>query len=415
MNFSSDGEKKIFTAQKMVFGGDCLGKIDGKNVFVPYAVPGEKLEVQIERSFKDYDEARITKILEASPRRQLPACPLYQKCGGCNLMHIDYDFQLELKKGILVELMERAGVEIPAVEILAGNPLGYRSRFQLHDGGMEGRASNQVIPIQGCPVAVAQINEWLKETPLSGRPKGKGFLFGHQKAEPSLSFAADFEKKAPPAKAPKKNGGKKKRGDKVPPARFEGISQEAQSPVEIRLLEKSVAFDARGFFQSNIDLLEKAIPLICQGLSGKNALDLYSGAGTFSVFLADAFENVVMVEQSRAALVYAERNMAGKKHASYGISGADFAKRHAEDLSRQIGGFDAAVADPPRAGIEREALDWLCKSGIPVIKYLSCNPSTQARDLKKLQDAGYKVGDLTLLDFYPQTGHLESLATCIKK
>ncbi len=72
MNFSSDGEKKIFTAQKMVFGGDCLGKIDGKNVFVPYAVPGEKLEVQVERSFKDYDEARITKILEASPRRQLP-------------------------------------------------------------------------------------------------------------------------------------------------------------------------------------------------------------------------------------------------------------------------------------------------------------------------------------------------------
>ncbi|MBR5096009.1 MAG: methyltransferase, partial [Treponema sp.] len=208
---------------------------------------------------------------------------------------------------------------------------------------------------------------------------------------------------------------KKKRGKKYIKPRFEGISQDEQCPVCIDLLGKKVMFDAQGFFQSNIEVLEKAIPFITQGLSGKNALDLYSGAGTFSVFLADIFENVVMVEHNRGALVFAEQNMAGKKHESYGISGADFVQKNVQSLAARIGSFDAAVVDPPRSGMEKEALDWLCQSGIPVIKYLSCNPSTQARDIKKLADSGYIVQDIRLLDFYPQTSHLETLLTCIKK
>lgn len=196
--------------------------------------------------------------------------------------------------------------------------------------------------------------------------------------------------------------------------RFEGISQNEQCPVQIELCGKTILFDAQGFFQSNIEVLEKAIPLITQGLSGKNALDLYSGAGTFSVFLADFFENVVMVERNRGALVFAEQNMAGKAHESYGISGADFVKKNVKNLVERIGNFDAVVVDPPRSGMEKEALDWLCNSGIPVVKYLSCNPSTQARDIKRLCDAGYKVTDISLLDFYPQTSHIETLLTCIK-
>ena len=84
-----------------------------------------------------------------------------------------------------------------------------------------------------------------------------------------------------------------------------------------------------------------------------------------------------------------------------------------QSLVERIGNFDAAVVDPPRSGMEREALDWLCSSRVPVIKYLSCNPSTQARDIKRLSDAGYFVSDIRLLDFYPQTSHIESLLTCV--
>lgn len=400
----------------MVFGGKCLAKIDNKNVFIPFAVPGEKLEIEITKSFRDYDEAKIVNVLESSPQRIQPACPLYGRCGGCNMMHIDFAYQTELKKGVLAELMERAGVAVPQIQVVSGSPLGYRSRFQLHDGGMEGRGSNDVVPIDSCLVAVPEINEWLKSCPMQDRPQGRGLLFGHKNAQPSLSLALEREARPEP-KAYKKMSAKekKKHGKKRPMGRFEGISQNEQCPVQIELCGKTILFDAQGFFQSNIEVLEKAIPLITQGLSGKNALDLYSGAGTFSVFLADFFENVVMVERNRGALVFAEQNMAGKKHESYGISGADFVKKNAQSLVERIGNFDAAVVDPPRSGMEKEALDWLCNSGIPVVKYLSCNPSTQARDIKRLCDAGYKVTEISLLDFYPQTSHIETLLTCIKK
>lgn len=400
----------------MVFGGSCLAKIDNKNVFIPFAVPGEKLEIEITKSYRDYDEAKIVNVLEASPKRVQPACPLYQKCGGCNLMHIDYEFQTELKKQILAELMERAGVAVPQIQTVSGSPLGYRSRFQLHDGGMEGRGSNEVVPIDCCLVAVPEINEWFKSEPMQSRPQGRGFLFGHKNAQPSLSLALEKER-GREQKAYKKMSAKekKKRGKKYIKPRFEGISQDQQCPVCIELLGKKVFFDAQGFFQSNIEVLEKTIPFITQGLSGKNALDLYSGAGTFSVFLADIFENVVMVERNRGAMVFAEQNMAGKRHESYGISGADFVQKNVQALTDRIGAFDAAVVDPPRSGMEKEALDWLCQSGIPAIKYLSCNPSTQARDIKKLCDSGYIVQEIRLLDFYPQTSHLETLLTCIKK
>ncbi|MBQ6028320.1 MAG: class I SAM-dependent RNA methyltransferase [Treponema sp.] len=401
-------------AEKMVFGGSCLAKIDNKNVFIPFAVPGEKLEIEITTRYRDYDEARVKALLESSPKRVQPACPLYQKCGGCNMMHIDYEYQVELKTRILEELMERAGVAVPRIQTVLGSPLSYRSRFQLRDGGMEGRGTNDLVPINECPVAVPEINEWLKNCPMQERPKGRGLLFGHKKAQPELSLALEREARGE-LKAYKKMSAKekKKHGKKRPMGRFEGISQNEQRPVQIELCGKKIMFDAQGFFQSNIEVLEKAIPLVTQGLSGKNALDLYSGAGTFSVFLADVFENVVMVEHNRGALVFAEQNMAGKAHESYGISGADFVKKNVQSLVERIGNFDAVVVDPPRSGMEKEALDWLRSSGVPAIKYLSCNPSTQARDIKALADSGYKIADIRLLDFYPQTSHIESLLTCV--
>ena len=208
-------------AEKMLFGGDCLAKIGGKSVFIPFAVPGERLEIEIVKSFADYDQARIVRVLEPSPHRTAPACPLYQKCGGCDMMHVESGFQTELKKKILMELLERAGVAFPEIQVVSGEPLVYRSRFQLHDGGMEERSSNAVVPIPACPVAVPQINEWLKETPAQDRPKGKGFLFGSPKAQPSLSFALESPApRAQKAKAEPRQKGKKKHGNKKPASRF---------------------------------------------------------------------------------------------------------------------------------------------------------------------------------------------------
>ena len=178
----------------------------------------------------------------------------------------------------------------------------------------------------------------------------------------------------------------------------------------MELCGKKITFDVQGFFQSNLEVLEKAIPLVTEGLSGSHVVDMYSGAGTFSTFLADSFTHVTLVEHNRDALVYAEQNMAGKGHESYGVSGEVWVKHHAQGCVNSHGKIDAVVIDPPRSGMEKAVCQWLCTSGIPQIRYVSCDPSTLARDSKFLIKAGYKLTKLHLLDFYPQTSHIESLA-----
>ena len=131
---------------------------------------------------------------------------------------------------------------------------------------------------------------------------------------------------------------------------------------------------------------------------------MYAGCGTFSVFLADIFKEVTLVEHNRDALVFAEENLKGIKHQSFGLSGEKWVQT-AENKY-----FDAVVIDPPRSGMEKEVCKWLCKSKIPQIRSVSCDPATHARDLSFLLKAGYELKKLYLLDFYPNTSHIESLA-----
>ena len=125
---------------KMTFGGKSLGKIDGKNVFVPYAIPGEKLEIEITQNNKDYDNAEIVNIIVPSPHRVQPVCRYYGKCGGCNMMHIEPAYQKELRKSVLTDIFRQNGIDIAEkTEIISGPDFNYRCRFQLNDGGLTRR------------------------------------------------------------------------------------------------------------------------------------------------------------------------------------------------------------------------------------------------------------------------------------
>jgi 23S rRNA (uracil1939-C5)-methyltransferase len=166
----------------------------------------------------------------------------------------------------------------------------------------------------------------------------------------------------------------------------------------------------QGFFQSNLEVLEKSIEVLSQNLSGKNLLDMYAGCGTFSVFLSDFFEKTCLVEHNRDAIVFAEENLREKKHESFGLSGERWVKFSAQNYVANNGNFDAVIIDPPRSGMEREVCKWLASSKIPQIRSVSCNPSTHARDAALLIKAGYTLSKLYLLDFYPHTSHIESLA-----
>lgn len=391
-------------AEKIVFGGNSLAKIDGKNVFVPFAIPGETLEVQITKNYKDYDVAEITSIINPSKHRVEPPCKYYKKCGGCNMLHIDYDFQKKLRTQILSDLFLQQGIDVQnQIEIISGQNCNYRCRFQLNNGGLSERSSNNIIPIEQCFCAEKKINEYLQNTTFDKRPEGRIPLFGSEFSENNVMIYQEIQKNQEKNSSYIKNGKKKKIKKNV---HFAGTVYSPENGVTVTLNNKKISFDVRGFFQSNLFVFEKVLNLILQNLDGgKNILDMYAGCGSISAFLSDLYENVVLVEHNRDALVYAEQNLFEKKHTSFGMSGAMWIKNCASSCLP----FDACVIDPPRSGMEKEVCDYLCSSNIKKIISLSCDPSTHARDCKKLIEAGYKIEKIYLLDFYPNTSHIESL------
>lgn len=405
--------KIIVKAEKMVSGGNCLAKINGKNVFIPYAIPGETLEIEIIKSFRDYDIAKITKILESSPHRTNPFCKLYGKCGGCNLQHIEPNYQIELRKQILQECFAREKIEIPEIEVISGNEKSYRCRIQLTDGGFNEKESNEIVHLDFCPVATDEINEYLSKTSQQNRPQGRVHIFGDKRiiSQNKVIVADETERNSKDIKLEGKISSKKKKNLHLKKnTYFSGTNLNDKNKCSLNLAGKEIEFDVQGFFQSNLDVLEKTVSEITKNMGGKNCLDMYSGCGTFSVFLSDIFEKLFLVEHNREQIVFAEKNLAEKKHESYGMSGEKFVRENASLIIANDGNFDAVVIDPPRSGMEKTVCQWLCQSKIPQIRAVSCNPSTQARDASYLLKAGYKITKLYLLDFYPQTAHIESLA-----
>ena len=408
----------IITAQKIVSGGNCLSQINGKNVFIPYAIPGEKLEIEITKTFRDYDFAKITKILESSPKRAEPFCPLYGVCGGCNFQHIDQDYQREIRKSILKDCFLREGIEIPEIELVFGNDKNYRSRIQLTNGGFNKKESNEIVPLEKCPIATNEINSYLNATLQNERPSGRVHIFGDERVlnnEKSSIYRVIIanEKEEFSNEIKLQGGASAKKREKLhfqKKRNFSGTSLSETNRCELNLLNQKIAFDVRGFFQSNLEVLEKTITVLSQNIGGQNLLDMYAGCGTFSVFLSDFFNKTCLVEHNRDAVVFAEENLHGKSHESFGLSGEKWIQFYAENYIAQNGNFDAVVIDPPRSGMEKSVCQWLCRSKIPQIRSVSCNPATHARDARFLVKSGYKLSKLYLLDFYPHTAHIESLA-----
>ncbi len=405
----------IVTAQKMIFGGDCIVNVEGKNYQVSGVIPNEKIEIEIDSENK-HKKAKLISILDPSPYRVEPNCPYYNQCGGCNMRHISSDYQKELRAQILKDLFQQENIQIEDFRILSSKNDGYRCRMQLNDGGLKEYRSNNVIPITDCPMATDSIRQWLSTVPIKNRPKGRIQLFGDSRIinrQDSLLIASEetTEQKQITGKSKREIKNKVKK-------RFSGTVYSPENTCTIELLQKNISFDVRGFFQSNLEMLEKTIQEILKDtngnkINGKRALDIYSGAGTFSVFLADCFENITLVEHNRDALVFAEQNLAGIPHESYGTSGERWACEYASKYS-STSGFDFAIVDPPRSGMEKGIRNFLASSNIPLIKSVSCDPITHAKDCSYLVKNGYKIKTLYLLDFYPQTCHIESLAVLEK-
>jgi 23S rRNA (uracil1939-C5)-methyltransferase len=362
--------------ERLVAGGEGLTRRDGKAVFVPGVLPGEKVRARIIEQRRDYDRAAPMEILSPSPHRQAPPCGLAGICGGCDWLHIAYPQQLALKVGIVREALTRAGGADPGtLEIEAGPPLEYRNRVQLHRGpagslGFMGARSTRVVAASRCPVSVTEINQV-----LAGAPAGPG-------PRRFIVYGAS--------------------GRAYQEGRDDGEG------ITVRVGGRDIRFAVSCFFQGNLAVLEKLVDHVVEGLAQAAPLtlgaDLYCGVGLFAAHVAHRFQRFTAVESDARSLEWARRNVA---------SGT--CEFHAATVESWItgarpSGLDAVIVDPPRAGLSGPVREWLLSRPVRLLTYVSCNPATLARDLAALAAGGYRVQGMRLFDFFPQTSHVEAVA-----
>jgi len=364
------------TIEKLIPGGDGLARLDGMAIFIPGTLPGERVKAVIAEQKKGWAKTGIPEILEASPDRQSPFCPLFGQCGGCSWQYIAYDTQLEAKASFSREALIRQGGfsedEIPDFLLTSSPPEAYRSRIRPYiiSGGKAGfhsSGSDQIVPIPYCPVATLGVNRFLSSVPAVLEAGENPVVFGDKK---------DFW--------------------------TGGIDPEAKVVIK----GKSFIFPPEAFFQSNMfplaDLIDFALKDADLG-GNRCGMDLYGGVGLFGAFLAGTFETVVGVDRDKRTKQYWKANV-GKNGTFHPISLEDWIRRRIEPKP------DFIIVDPPRTGLSPSIRRLLSRLKVPRLSYVSCNPVTQARDIKDLRAAGYKLDAYGVFDLSPQTPHVETVA-----
>lgn len=372
--------------------GDGVGRVDGWVVFVPFALPGERVRVRIFRNEPNCARADLVEVLQASTDRVEPQCPMFGVCGGCQYQNLRYEKQLEWKRRQVADLMRlRAGIEIPVLPPIASAQLyGYRSKITPHFhkpkgqkmgniGFLRAGSRSEVCDIARCPIAMAAINEALP-----------------QLRRQVQASAAQY-----------------KRGATLLMRVSEGVVlTNPRAVCTERVGEMTFNFLAGDFFQNNPYILPAFTSYVAKQASGKGArflVDAYCGSGLFAITLAGHFERVAGVEVSESSADWARANATGNA-----ISHAEFLAASAETIFAQIT-FPAqetvVVIDPPRKGCDKLFLDQLFAYGPGRVVYVSCNPATQVRDLISFREAGYEVAEVQPFDLFPQTKHLECVTT----
>lgn len=386
----------------IVPGGAGIARHQGRALFVRHSAPGDRVRVRIRRVRGSWAEAAILEILEASPRRVRPRCPLRSEagtegCGGCSFQHLDYGFQREAKAAMLRESFGRlGGLSWETPRVLPSSPWEYRNRVQFHavrSGGetppraessraesprvgfkSSGGAESRVIPVHDCPIADPGIRALLRSGELEA-PAGRDRFTVYSREGMTLR-------------------------------------EDGRSRGRVRLRDRELLMDAGLFFQSNAAMLELLIgDLVRLAAAADRSLplaDLYSGVGTFAAFLSPCFPRTELLEENRAALALARQNVDSGDYKFHALTDNEWVK--IQESERQAPRYGLIVADPPRQGLSPPLRRWLARGPAPLLAYVSCDPATLARDSGELVRGAWELVDLACYDFYPQTAHIESLA-----
>ena len=377
--------------------GQGLGRVDGWVVLVPFALPDERVRVSVHRNHKNYSEADLVEVLQASPHRVQPRCPLFGRCGGCQYQNLSYEQQLAWKRQQVHELLRHmAKVEFPVEEVIASPTVfGYRSKITPHFaapregsigeiGFLDHSSRYRIVDVVHCDIAMPQLNEALTETRADVKANAQRYKNGATlllRASPSqpevCTKASDLVRQ------------------QVGPLMFE--------------------FQAGDFFQNNPFLLPAFVQHVTEETAAAGAhylVDAYCGSGLFGLSAAHLFEELMGIEISESSVLKARHNAALN-----GIGNARFTAGSAEHIFQDItysGDQTAVIVDPPRAGCGDSFLDQLLAFGPKTVVYVSCNPATQMRDLTRFVAAGYELKKVQPFDLFPQTRHLECVMTLTK-
>lgn len=416
-----------FTSQ-----GAGVGRMQGLVVFVPGALPGETVRAQLLRGKKNFVQSRLKAILKPSPQRVMADCPLFGRCGGCQLQHASYQEQLRLKHDLVVGAVRRiGGVDTPVQPVLpASQPLGYRNRIAYHALHIDNRIelgffmqnSRVFIPATVCLLPVSPIRDLAKRLPgLIGsrlpalrdvviRSNSSGELLMTLvcgEAGDYRQLAEELMAQETRLKAVWINSGKpcySIYGDKWQLAAGEEHFKDIIAGVNMKLAPAS-------FTQINHEQTGRLYALVKDAIAPQKdmtVLDLYCGAGAISLYLAKSVKQVVGVESYAPAAADAEKNAVMN-----GVENCRFLAGAAEEILPKLAAegltADAVVLDPPRAGCDRAVLEALVKISPEKIVYVSCDPATLSRDLHWLTDNGYKADTIQPVDMFPQTVHVETV------
>lgn len=392
------GDRVRTGIRDVAFGGDGVGRVSDLVLFVPFTVDGDDVEVEITEVRRRYARGRLVRVATPSGSRIQPDCPYCARCGGCRMQHIDYDHQLELKRRQVEEIFKRiAGVPDPPVEptIPSPRPFGWRGKAEFHLArgrggphrtGLMALASHELIEVERCGIVEESINAKYHQF-RKALQAGETHVHGERQA-----IWSD-EPGEPPTEVFTGPGG----------------------PPDVTRIVRGVRLTVpyRGFFQANIalagELVEQVVGMC--GLTGRETvIDAYGGAGLFSLFLGPRAGRLFGVEGDREAVRCARINLERQRLAHAEFLNGDVSDVLRREFTARGGRADVVVLDPPRDGCGEGVLDGVAALHPQRIIYISCNPATQARDVRLLAGRGYGLRLLRPLDMFPQTGHIEVVA-----
>jgi 23S rRNA (uracil1939-C5)-methyltransferase len=440
------GELIEITITDLNHEGSGVGRYDGRVVFVPDTVVGDRLRVRLVRVKPTYANGKLYELLDASPHRVRPGCIVADKCGGCQWQHINYDFQLEAKRNLIIQDLKRiGGFEQPRVDpVLAiASPLDYRNKVTYPvvrsttgqvQAGYYQKGSHSLINLNQCPIQDERLNPLLAElkqdvqkrgwsiydeTLHRGKVRHLGLRVGRRTGEVLLTLvvkegnlvgleeqAQDWLSRYPNLVGVMLN---------INPDRTNAIfGQETRCVAGRSYLRELFAglefqIQPNTFFQVNTEQAEAMLQVIVDELhlqGTEELVDTYCGVGTLTLPLAQQVRKAIGIEIQPEAVEQAQENAALN-----GITNVEFHAGSVEELLPLLAAPDIVLLDPPRKGCDPTVIETLLQMGSDRLVYVSCNPSTLARDLKLLCQAGaYRLTRVQPADFFPQTAHVECVA-----